>query len=213
MKYLGRLTTTAIIAFVHTSYLIYYYFRDGIVDTADLLGYPLLLFLAWWAGLQYDRAKYYSEKDSLTNLYNRRFVTASFDKMGALANRNGAKLYVLVMDCDNFKEINDRYSHHTGDKVLRAISGLLLRHTRQSDVVARWGGDEFVVLGQYKDNEGLQAMLLRLQDECARLSEQYGMHIAISIGSSLYPDDSRDLYGLIKTADRHMYQAKAAKRE
>ncbi|MGY4764785.1 GGDEF domain-containing protein [Paenibacillus caseinilyticus] len=212
LKYFGRLTTTGIVLLVHTSYIIYYYFRDGTVDPADLLGYPLFVFLSWWAGLQYDWAKYYSEKDTLTQLYNRRFVTESYGRMAALAQRNGARLYLMVIDCDNFKEINDKYSHHTGDQVLQAISRLLVRHTRQSDITARWGGDEFVVIGQYKDEEGLQAMLRRLEAECARLSGELGVPVTVSIGSSLYPDDSADLFELIQTADRRMYQAKAAKK-
>ncbi|WP_426449892.1 GGDEF domain-containing protein [Paenibacillus sp. S-38] len=212
MNYFGRLTVTGIVLLVHTSYILYYYHRDSTVDPADLLGYPLFVLLSWWAGLQYDRAKYYSEKDTLTELYNRRFVTDSFGRLSALADRNGVKLYVLVLDCDNFKEINDKYSHQTGDRVLHAISGMLVRHTRQSDIAARWGGDEFVIVGQHKDDEGLQAMLRRLEAECARLSEELSLPVAVSVGAALYPDDSRDLFELMQAADRRMYQAKVAKK-
>ncbi|MFC4102144.1 GGDEF domain-containing protein [Paenibacillus xanthanilyticus] len=213
MKYKGRLLTLSTVLSVHTLYIVYYFFRDGAVDLFDLLGYPLFGVLAYWAGLQYDRAVYYSDKDVLTNLYNRRFLIKAFDKAKSLASRMNGSLFLLVIDCDNFKEINDRDGHAKGDRVLTAIGDVLVASTRGSDLVARWGGDEFVVVGHHKDDTGLQAILGRLESQLTEVSAQMGVRIQVSIGSALYPRDGGDLYDLMKIADANMYASKRARKD
>ncbi|NRF95564.1 GGDEF domain-containing protein [Paenibacillus frigoriresistens] len=189
MKFIGRTIAISIIMFFHTSYLIYYFYRDGRIDIPDILGYPLFFCIAYWAGKQYDKATFFSEKDPLTNLYNRRFVMYSFDKILALTDRSNSKLFIMVIDCDNFKEINDIYGHSKGDLVLKTIGEALVKTTRKSDVVSRWGGDEFLINGQYKDDSGLQIIHQRLSEEF------------------------RNLYELIKLADEEMYNHKWKKKE
>lgn len=213
MKYKGRLLVISITLSVHTAYLIYYFFRDGRVDIMDLLGYPLFFALSYWAGYQYDKAVYYSEKDALTNLYNRRFVIGSFDKIVAISSRTSSQLFVLLLDCDNFKEINDVYNHQIGDKVLQRISQILQLNTRRIDIVSRWGGDEFLVLGQYKDPSGIEVLTNRIQKEIAALSDEMGFHVSLSIGSAVYNErEHKDLSSLIKTADENMYRSKVTKK-
>lgn len=213
IKYTGRIIAVSLILFFHTSYLIYYYYRDGYIDIADWMGYPLLLSVAYWAGKQYDRAAYLSEKDVLTNLYNRRFILNAWNNVSALTDRTNSKLFILVIDCDNFKMINDGHGHHLGDKLLIQIGQLLTRSTRKSDIVARWGGDEFLVIGQYKDEAGLQILLSRLREDLERLSRELQIPVGASVGSAIYPDDSKELYELIKIADENMYRGKRTKKE
>ncbi|MCH1624486.1 GGDEF domain-containing protein [Ferdinandcohnia quinoae] len=213
MKHSGRFFAVGIILSLHTIYLVYYYFRDGQIDIIDLLGYPLFYFIAYWCGKQYDKAQYFSEKDTLTNLYNRRFIMGAFDKIISFADRTNSKLFVLIIDCDNFKEINDSCGHTKGDLVLSNIANILLQSIRKSDVVARWGGDEFLIIGHYKDDAGLQTLIQRLDDQLESLSQQMSLNIKISIGSTIYPDDSNNLEELIKSADQNMYKQKAQNRE
>ncbi|MCR2805838.1 GGDEF domain-containing protein [Paenibacillus soyae] len=213
MKYKGRLLVVSITLSLHTVYILYYYLRDGMVDMMDILGYPLFFALAYWAGHQYDKALYYSEKDVLTNLYNRRFVIQSFDKIAAIASRTSSNLFVLLLDCDNFKEINDVYNHQIGDTVLQRISQILQLNTRKIDIVSRWGGDEFLVLGQYKEQSGVEVLMGRIQKEIAALSDEMGFRVSISIGSAVYNEkEHKDLSSLIKTADENMYRTKATKK-
>jgi diguanylate cyclase (GGDEF)-like protein len=97
---------------------------------------------------------------------------------------------VLVIDCNNFKEINDTFGHQKGDYVLSTIAETLTNTTRKSDIVARWGGDEFLVIGHYKDKTGLQTLLKRLNNDLENLSKLANIDVGVSIGSSIFPDDS-----------------------
>lgn len=207
MKYTGRIFGCIGIFLVHMVYLVYYFWRDGKVEPFDLYTYPFLLLYGYWTGKQYDKMKFYSEKDELTGLYNRRFVMKTFEKITSLAERANSKLFLLVIDCDNFKHINDEYGHHKGDLVLTAIGETLVRSTRKSDIAARWGGDEFLVIGHYKDGTGLQSLLHRLDNDFQNLSKQINLPVEVSIGSAVY-DHSGDLDELIKSADQNMYERK-----
>lgn len=178
----------------------------------DLLGYPLFFSISYWCGKKYDKATFFSEKDILTNLYNRRFVIHSFDKIIALADRTNSKLFVLVIDCDNFKDINDLNGHAKGDIVLTSIGKILVSSTRNSDIVARWGGDEFLVIGHYKEEAGLETVVERLESELKILSNQLKMPVIVSIGSAIFPDHNTNLIELIKIADQNMYNNKWMKR-
>ncbi|MFC0212091.1 GGDEF domain-containing protein [Paenibacillus chartarius] len=208
MKYKGRIFITIFAFLLHSMYIVYYFYRDGKIEPFDVYTYPLLIFGGYWTGKQYDKVKFYSEKDELTGLYNRRFVIKSFEKIASLAERAKSKLFLLVIDCDNFKHINDKYGHHKGDLILTQIAETLIRSTRKSDIAARWGGDEFLVIGHYKDEAGLQTFLKRLHNDLENLSKQVNVGVSVSIGSSIFPDVSRDLDELIKSADQNMYMDK-----
>ena len=162
MKYSGRFIASIGPLFIHSLYIIYYYYRDGKIEPIDLYSSPLILLLGFWAGLQFDKTRFLSERDVLTGIYNRRFVTNSFEQLASFVDRTNRQLFILIIDCDNFKKINDYYGHSRGDQVLKEISEILVDTTRKSDVVARWGGDEFLIIGHYKDDAGLQTVLQRL---------------------------------------------------
>lgn len=212
MRYLGRIVASVGTLFIHFLYIFYYYFRDGNIEPVDLYSTPFIVILGYWAGLQFDKVKYLSEKDLLTGMYNRRFVIKMFGKITSLLERTHHKLFVLVIDCDNFKNINDQYGHNTGDKVLKMIGESLVGASRKSDIVARWGGDEFLVIGHYMEEAGLQIMLQRLENHLNNLSKQIDIPIAVSIGSAVFPNHSKDLFDLIRIADRNMYKCKVIKK-
>ncbi len=212
MKYTGRIIAISTTLLIHTSLILYSFFRDGVIEAVALFASFLMLLISYWAGNKFDRVKYLSDKDVLTGLYNRRFVMNSFEKITSLAERTDSKLFLLVIDCDNFKEINDLHGHNTGDMVLSMIGQALVGTTRKSDIVSRWGGDEFVVIGHFKEESGLETLLDRLDDDLKALSRQMEIPVEVSIGSAIYPNDSRDLFELITTADEKMYKCKRAKR-
>lgn len=211
MKYTGRIMGSLSLFVVHSLYTFYYYFRDQSIETLDLFSYPFLIFLGYWAGKQFDQVKFYSEKDELTGIYNRRFVIKTYEKIMAMAQRTSKKFFILIIDCDNFKTINDTYGHLKGDQVLKEIGEILTNSINKNEIAARWGGDEFLVIGSYIGESRIQTVLQNVRGKMDTLSDQVQIPIQASIGYATFPNDSKDLFELIKIADEKMYQSKTSK--
>lgn len=149
--------------------------------------------------------------DSLTGLPNR---VLFYDRLGqamAQARRNKSKPSVILLDLDDFKRVNDSLGHHFGDQLLARIGERLMAILRRSDTVARWGGDEFVVL--LPDVNAAADALNVTNKITAAFKTPFvidGREILVSpsVGAALYPDDGEDPDTLIKSADAAMYQAK-----
>ncbi len=180
-------------------------------------GYPLTKFpffavaaaaLAFAAGWQYDKMKFLAEKDSLTKCYNRRFVSGVFPALLDEVNRKQAQLSLMMLDCDNFKAINDRYGHKKGDQVLQAVAALLRANVRKSDLVVRWGGDEFIIIAPYVDREELKKTKEGVEAALRSLSQELLIELRISSGIATYPKDARKIEDLIHRADSDMYGIK-----
>jgi diguanylate cyclase len=162
------------------------------------------------ASLERDVMRTLAHTDPLTGLANRRSLN---DALSVALRRSSSErlLAVYVIDVDAFKPVNDTYGHDIGDELLIAISQLLKANVRAGDVVARFGGDEFVVLAHGLRNEQqaqeLGASLLGLFDTPIALSER-SINVGLTIGFAIAPLDGNDTITLIKRADDAMYLGK-----
>jgi diguanylate cyclase (GGDEF)-like protein len=165
--------------------------------------------------------KHLATHDSLTGLPNRALF---YDRLSLATKRTvrrntgslklNWKTAVMVMDLDNFKQINDNFGHERGDRVLRELAPRLRKSLRQSDTVARLGGDEFafVLEGILDENDCLFVTQKVLQSfHEPNLIDEGLRPLSASIGISMFPDDSEDIEILIKYADQAMYAAKQQK--
>lgn len=165
----------------------------------------------------YTKARELSVKDELTGLYNRRHFQTVLQIEWKRAVRFHRSLSLLMIDADHFKKLNDTYGHPQGDKILRELSALLKRNIREIDTLARFGGEEFIVLLPDTDKKGAISVgeKLRRIVEAHRFMEgagQTNIPVSISVGVSSYPDDVRELDDLIDHADIALYDAKDAGR-
>jgi diguanylate cyclase (GGDEF)-like protein len=150
--------------------------------------------------------------DPLTGLPNRSLLQARLGHALELARRRDRRVAVLFLDLDRFKVINDSLGHAFGDEVLRAVTRRLRGRLREVDTLARWGGDEFIILlEEVADAPSISALAGDILDELAlpcTLSNGQDVYVGGSIGISLYPDDGDSAEQLIMRADTAMYQAK-----
>jgi diguanylate cyclase (GGDEF)-like protein len=162
---------------------------------------------------QLEQLAYY---DGLTGLANRRLFSDDLRHLMAQAQRNGLGLYLLLIDLDHFKQVNDTLGHAAGDAVLRAVSTCLNAAVRESDRTARLGGDEFaVLLPDTADPEAAEAVCRRIIEGLAQVLPQMQPSPAMpsaSIGAACYPRDAQDVDALYKAADLALYEAKHAGR-
>lgn len=157
-----------------------------------------------------------AEIDPLTRVYNRNRATQDLNKLLRLSLRHNQPVSLAILDLDKFKLVNDAFGHATGDAVLRLLGQLLRQSFRSEDVVARWGGEEFVV-GMYGMNrsEGvsrLEKVLETLYDQ-EFIAGGSKFRVTFSAGVAQYPEDGSDLQSLYISADAALYQAKAAGRQ
>jgi len=149
--------------------------------------------------------------DTLTDLPNRFLMFDRFSQLLSRAKRSGTTFAILYMDIDRFKDVNDAHGHEFGDLLLRAVAQRLTKSVRQSDTVARIGGDEFVILletvHQIRDAE---TVALKVQRALARsfTLERHRVKVTVSIGISLYPENGGETGTLLRAADYAMYLAK-----
>jgi diguanylate cyclase (GGDEF)-like protein/PAS domain S-box-containing protein len=149
--------------------------------------------------------------DPLTGLPNRNLLQDRLEQAVQLAQRQHSKVVLAFVDLDNFKVINDSLGHAAGDQLLIEIAGRLRHSLRGIDTVARYGGDEFVlIIGEQASGENTRQLLERLlaSVQAPLTLEGHALRINCSIGVSVYPDDAQDLDGLLRVADVAMYHAK-----
>jgi diguanylate cyclase (GGDEF)-like protein len=162
-----------------------------------------------------EKIRHMANHDPLTGLPNRRLFMELLRFGLAEARRNHKKAGLLFLDLDRFKEINDSLGHETGDHLLRAVADRLKAVIRDSDAVARIGGDEFIILlGGIEQREDIATIAQKILDSFREKSVVAGHELSIgfSIGISVYPDDSEDIDTLFRYADSAMYYAKGAGR-
>jgi len=162
--------------------------------------------------IQYiDRLKFLamSQTDSLTGIYNRWKFNDELTRWIGYSKRYKTPLSLVIFDLDDFKQINDQYGHLVGDKVIVNTSQVISKAIRQSDVFARWGGEEFVLLLPHTDIQQAWELAERIRKLVAENTLAFGKRITCSFGLvSLREDDTEEI--LLHRADRLLYEAKKA---
>ncbi|MBI3262286.1 MAG: diguanylate cyclase [Acidobacteria bacterium] len=171
---------------------------------------------AIYNSLMFERAQEESLTDPLTNLPNRRYLTEHFHRLVASAARTRRRLAVLQMDLDRFKQINEGYGYHVGDRVLCQVAVALRSFVRPGDLCVRHVGDEFVIVLANGEPGEAQQRAQELQDMVGaiRFEVQPGMVVPLSasVGAAVYPEDGLKSEELLETADARMYRQKVAHR-
>jgi len=156
--------------------------------------------------------EYYATRDPLTDLYNQRLFWELLGYEVGRSDRHNCKFTLLIIDLDNFKSINDSYGHGMGDKYLQEFATTLQQSLRAGDILARYGGDEFVVILPESDVEQATWVCERIIDNLARLEvttpDDKKIRDTVSIGMSVYPDHAQNTKDLFMFADNIMYKAK-----
>jgi diguanylate cyclase (GGDEF)-like protein len=156
--------------------------------------------------------EYYAVHDTLTGLYNRRQFNDMLHYEIGRSERHQHEFSVLMLDLDDFKDINDSYGHPTGDTALCAIAHILTEHTRKGDLCARVGGDEFAIILTETNAEGARIVAENIGRALRELSitsaQDTRFHLTVSIGVSSYPTDGKSIEALLEGVDAAMYKAK-----
>lgn len=162
-----------------------------------------------------EQANRLATRDPLTDLMNRRAFSQAMTDEVARADRCGAPLSVLLLDIDHFKSINDRFGHPTGDAVIAALGAALSRSVRTCDPVARWGGEEFVVLlpNTNEDAAALVAMRIRQEIERASVEATNGVEVKFTTSVGVATRCASETHeAMLERADQAMYEAKTTGR-
>ncbi len=149
--------------------------------------------------------------DGLTGLFNKRAATETAKEKLRSAQRFGTPLTVLVCDLDHFKAVNDTHGHDVGDRVISGFADVLRRTKRETDVVGRFGGEEFVVICEQTDIGGAQLLAERIRAELSTtrfVTEQGSLDVTCSVGIAAHPAAGADWETLFKAADAALYASK-----
>lgn len=160
-----------------------------------------------------EKLLHLASHDGLTGLPNRGLLGDRVTRAIANANRHKNQLALMFVDLDGFKAVNDTLGHEAGDEVLISVTALLLEDTRDSDTVARIGGDEFVImLTDITDKSGIEQVAKKVVERLVRPIDFKGQvaQIGASIGIAVYPGDADDQEALLRCADQAMYEVKSA---
>jgi diguanylate cyclase (GGDEF)-like protein/PAS domain S-box-containing protein len=158
-----------------------------------------------------DRLHHMATHDALTDLPNRLMVNDRLEHAIQKVERSDVKIAVMFIDLDRFKQVNDSLGHASGDSLLKVIAVKLKSHLRKGDTLARFGGDEFVVLIEdYNQIEDVMAVLHKMLEAVVEpvLISGYEISSSASIGVTIFPDDATNVDALLKNADVAMYRAK-----
>jgi diguanylate cyclase (GGDEF)-like protein len=168
--------------------------------------------LAIDSSLLLKRTEALSVTDDLTRLYNSRYLNIALRRESRLAARTGRSLSLLFIDLDGFKSINDNHGHLAGSRALVEAGAVIRGSARETDIVARFGGDEFALILPDTGSQGALAVAERIRDRLARHSFLAGdglnIHLTASVGVATLPDVAVSADELVHAADAAMYRVK-----
>jgi diguanylate cyclase (GGDEF)-like protein/PAS domain S-box-containing protein len=164
-----------------------------------------------------EKVELLSITDDLTGLFNRRHALSVAEAEVARSHRYGHYLSLIMLDIDRFKEINDTYGHLVGDKMLKEVAVLLSKELREIDTIARYGGDEFIIILPHTDLEQARGIAERLRERAAALrveTEKGGViNSTLSLGITQMSREAETLTDIIRRADQAMLTAKSSGRD
>jgi two-component system cell cycle response regulator len=189
-------------------------FGDAVRPTLEVLASHLAVSLS--NARMVAKLETMATTDGLTGLLNKRAMVEAATQQVAAAARFGRKLSVLVTDIDFFKRVNDTHGHDVGDVVIRGLGEILKRHKRTTDVVARFGGEEFIVLCEQTDEAGAVLLADRIREELKKTvfhAPSGVVTVTCSMGVATFPEAGQDWDALFKAADEALYASKRAGRD
>ena len=164
--------------------------------------------------MQHAEAESNALTDQLTGLANARYLSLRFDEEAARARRTDRTFQVMMLDLDEFKNVNDTFGHKAGDKMLREVAHIIAGQLREYDFLARYGGDEFVALVQEVVGSQVDELCLRIEHAVSKFSLMVGRNrfakVGISIGTATFGIDGDTLDQLVVAADDKMYRMKSS---
>jgi len=187
--------------------------REFLFGTADVVVDPAEDLVGRLAALEREnrQLKSLSLSDDLTGLYNKRFFSIQLEIEMARAQRTGQSCCLLMIDFDNFKEINDRLGHDEGDRFLIQMGGLIREKLRPTDFVCRYGGDEFAVIMPATSLLDGIGIAKRLQEFTAHFTWKMALRVSASFGMAAFePSNPLNAEEFFKQADNELYKAKKA---
>ena len=156
--------------------------------------------------------EYYSSHDPLTGLHNRRYFNDMLEYEVGRSGRHNHDFAILMVDLDNFKDVNDTYGHPCGDSVLKQIAEAMGSHMRIGDLATRIGGDEFAIILSETNKKGALIAAEKLRTELRNIAfvSPNGkiFHVTASIGLVAYPEDAQNIFDLMSSVDMGLYRAK-----
>ncbi|MFG1346921.1 GGDEF domain-containing protein [Xanthobacter autotrophicus DSM 431] len=206
--WLGKMLAAGVYALLLTYYLAHWEMAATtptrrISDVFDVLTYRQ----------RYERLEEVSRRDALTNVLHRGQLEPLGRDLLAVSNTTGRPMSLLLVDVDDFKDVNDVHGHQTGDEVLRRLAACLTEGLRQGDYVVRYGGDEFAVFAPGVAHPAALQLAAMLRELVAEMELPSGVvRQTLSIGVATAPQDGEALTDLLDAADKRLYAAKAAGR-
>ncbi len=158
-----------------------------------------------------ERLEQMATTDGLTGCLNKRAFLEELERKLRSAERFGRPLSLLVTDIDHFKAVNDTYGHATGDVVIKELGAILRRAKRETDIVARFGGEEFCVLCEETETDGAELLAERIREELGASvfkTDNGPLTVQCSIGVATYPIHADSSGGLFEASDQALYVAK-----